>query len=95
MNSFVITDHALYRQWDRGIDRKILSKIYPFIHDSKNKKQVVLVMPSFFRNQGVLGFEKQCLILIVRGKYLVTCYCRNLSECFFGQKIYSNPQILN
>lgn len=94
MNSFIITDHALYRQWDRGIDRRILSKVYPFVTDSRNKKQVVFVMPSFFKSQGVPDIINQCLILIVRGKYLVTCYWRNLSECLFGQKYYVSPQIL-
>lgn len=95
MNNFIITDHALYRQWDRGIDRGVLSKIYPFVADSKNKKQVVFVMPSFFKNQGVSAIVNQCLILIVRGKYLVTCYWRDLNECMFGKKIFNNLQILN
>ena len=47
MNNFIFTDHALYRQWDRSIDRGILSKVYPFVADSRNKKQVVFVCPRF------------------------------------------------
>ncbi|MDR0612971.1 MAG: hypothetical protein LBG45_05755 [Dysgonamonadaceae bacterium] len=66
MNNFIFTDHALYRQWDRSIDRGILSKVYPFVADSRNKKTGCFCMPSFFRNQGVAGIANQCLILIVR-----------------------------
>ena len=94
MKTLIPTDHALFRQWDRGIDKKVLSKIYPFITDSGNKKQVILVMPTFFRTQGIAGFDNLCLILIVRGKYLITCYSRNFAECLFCQKVFSNPQII-
>jgi organic radical activating enzyme len=95
MKTLIETDHALYRKWDRGIDKMVLSKIYPFIAESRNdKKQVVLVMPTFFREQGIVGFDNLCLILVVKGKYLITCYSRKVSECFFCQKVFSDPQII-
>jgi hypothetical protein len=94
MKTLIPTDHAMYRQWDRSIDVLIISKIAPLIIDSRNKKQVVLVMPTFFRAQQIKGFENQCLVLVVKGKYLITCYTRNFTECLFCQKFFSNPQII-
>lgn len=95
MKTLIPTDHALYRQWDRGIDRNVISKVCPFISESRKKKQVVLVMPNFFRAQGIIGYENQFLVLIIKGKYLITCYSRDVSECFFCQKVFNNPQIIN
>lgn len=95
MNTFSKTDHFVFRQWDRSIEDCIVAKVYPSVQCvSKNKKEVVFVMPSFLRQKGV-SKDTKCLILIIRGKYLITGYWRDLSECFFGQKIYTNPQILS
>lgn len=91
---FQKTEHFLLRQWDRDIDDNVLCAVYPLVKSIKNKKEVVFVMPSFFKKQGMPQQTTRCLILIIKGNLLISGYWRNQSECFFGQKIFSNPQIL-
>jgi hypothetical protein len=95
ISRFQKTEHFLLRQWDRGIEDSVLHAICPLVKGVKNKKEVVFVLPSFLKKQGVMNQTSQCLILIVKGHLLISGYWRDLNECLFGQKVFHNPLILN
>lgn len=91
---FIKTYHFLYRQWYRGVNEKILTKIVQAIQEVRKGvgKAEVIVTPSFL-NQ--IGFKsKRCLVLILKGKVLITCYWKEFSELFFGKTKFQNPIIL-
>jgi len=92
---FYPTDHFLYRQWERGIDNYLLAKVLPSIPDKLEKMQSVVVFPTFWKQKGTTDIIRQCLILIIKdGHCLVTCYWRDVNECFFNNSTIINPQII-
>lgn len=78
---FRMSNHFMLRGWDRSIDRALLYKVLPFVECTDCVKDTVLVMPSFLKKKGIARDDKQCLLLIIRSKLLVTGYwCKNPNQ---------------
>lgn len=86
--------HFMFSQWDRSIDDQLLYKVLPLIECTKCEKDVVFVLPSFLKRKGVGKDEKQCLILVVIGKLLVTAYWCDHPNYLFNKKETVHFQIL-
>ena len=71
---FKKTNHFLLSQWDRSIDDPLLYNVLPFVECTNCEKDIVFVMPSFLNKKGIGKDDKQCLILIIKRKLLVTGY---------------------
>lgn len=76
--NFYLTDHFLYRTWDRGIEKALLYKVLPFVNCHENQKDIVIVNPSFLKTKGATKNKRASLILIIKEKLLITGYwCRD------------------
>jgi len=71
---FHLSHHFLLRGWDRSIDKAILYKVLPFVECTKCEKDVVTVFPSFLQKREIVRDDKQCLIIVLAGKLIVTAY---------------------
>jgi hypothetical protein len=80
------TDHFLYRQWDRGIEDKILYKILPYVECTYYEKDVILIQPSFLKRKG-LKDEQNSLVIIIKGNFLISAYwCKDPNYLFKKEK---------
>lgn len=80
---FYLSHHFMLRGWDRSIDKTLLYKVLPFVECTKCEKDVVFVLPSFLQKRGIARDDKQCLLLVLSGKLLVTAYwCKDPNYIF-------------
>ena len=91
---FKKTNHFLLSQWDRSIDDQLLYKVLPFVKCTKCEKDVVFVMPSHLQKKGIAKDDKQCLILVIKQKLLLTAYWCDHPNYLFNQKEIPHFQIL-
>lgn len=91
---FKKTNHFLFSQWNRSIDDQMLYKVLPFVECSNCEKNVVFVMPSFLEKKGIGKDDKQCLILVIRKKILLTAYWCDHPNYLFNKKDIVHFQIL-
>ena len=90
---FKKTNHFLLSQWDRSIDDQLLYKVLPFVKCTKCEKDVVFVMPSHLQKKGIAKVDKQCLILVIKQKLLLTAYWCDHPNYLFNQKEIPHFQI--
>jgi hypothetical protein len=88
------TDHFLLSQWDRTIDDHLLHKILPFVDCTFCEKDIVFVMPSFLKKKKIIKNDKQCLILVIKHKSLITAYWCDEPNYLFNKKEAVHYQIL-
>lgn len=91
---FKKTDHFMHSQWDRSIDDKLLYKILPSVECIQCDKDVVIVLPSFLKRKGEVRNEKECLILIVKFKLILTGYWCNRPNYLFKKEKNAHFQML-
>lgn len=85
--NFKKTDHFLLKQWERKIDDKTLYRILPFVECCKCEKDIVIVSPSFLKTIGIINNNRQCLILVIKAKLLLTAYwCDHPNYLFTKEK---------
>lgn len=73
----------MYSQWDRKIDDQLLYKILPFIECTNCEKDVVIAFPSFLSEKGIASNKRNCLIIVIKQKLLITAYwCDNPNYLF-------------
>ena len=89
------SQHFLFSQWDRKISDQILNKILPFVEcEASCNKKVVIVVPSFLKSKDIDKGNKDCLILIIKQKYLITGYWCNHPNYLFKKSEQSNYQLI-
>jgi len=88
------TDHFLLSQWDRKIDDDMLYKILPFIECVECEKDIILIMPSFLIKKRMQKDHKQCLILIIKEKRLITSFWCDHPNYLFKNEKNTHFQIL-
>lgn len=88
------TGHFLHSQWDRGIDDHLLYKVLPFVESTDCEKDLVFVMPCFLTKRNIGKDDKQCLIIVIRGKWLVTVYWCDHPNYLFDKNENAHFQIL-
>jgi len=88
-----LSHHFMLRRWDRSIDKQLLYKVLPYVECTKCEKDVVIVLPSFLKKKGIDRDDKQCLLLVVSGKLLVTAYCCKDPNYIFDKKDKPHFQI--
>ena len=91
---FKKTNHFIFSQWDRGIDDPALYKVLPFVECTNCEKDVVFVLPSFLSRINIEKDDKQCLILVIKGKLMVTGYWCDHPNYLFNKKDKVHFQIL-
>ena len=91
---FKKTNHFMFSQWDRSIDDPLLYKVLPYVECNSCEKDVVFVMPSFLHKKGIGKDDKQCLILVIKRKLLVTGYWCDHPNYLFNKKDKVHFQIL-
>ncbi len=69
------SDHFIYRQWDRGIDDKLLSKILNRI-ETGTEEFILVVSRNLIKK--LIGKKTQELFIKIKGKILITCYYGDL-----------------
>lgn len=91
---FIKTHHFLYSQWNRKIDNQMLYKILLYVDCSKDRKDIVIVLPSFLCKKGLTQGDKNCLILIIKKNLLITAYWCNDVNYLMKRKKSNHFQIL-
>lgn len=94
MFEFSKTNHFLYSQWDRSIDDKILRSVLPMVNNLSKNKDIVLAMPSFLLKRGLGKDDKQCLVLIIKNKLILTGYWCDHPNYLFDKEKEAHFQIL-
>ncbi|MEI7736806.1 MAG: hypothetical protein WCI49_15165 [Ferruginibacter sp.] len=85
--NFYLSDHAMYRCWDRIIDSVVLYKILPFVNAVDAEKQIVVITPSFLTERQIAFRNNACLILVLQQNLLITCYwCKDPNYLFKTEK---------
>lgn len=85
--NFKKTDHFLLKQWDRKIEDKALYRILPFVECSNCEKDIVIVSPSFLETKDITNNNRQCLIIVIKTKILLTAYwCDHPNYLFTKEK---------
>ena len=80
---FYLSHHFMLRGWDRSIDKPLLYKVLPFVECTKCEKDVVFLLPSFLQKKGIAKDDKNCLLLVLSGKLIVTAYwCKDPNYIF-------------
>lgn len=92
--NFFLSHHFMLRGWDRSIDKTMLYKVLPYVECTKCEKDVVFVLPSFLKRQGIYRDERQCLLLVISGKLIVTAYWCKDPNYIFNKKDNPHYQIL-
>jgi hypothetical protein len=92
--NFIKTNHFLHSQWDRSIDDQMLYKVLPYVECTKCEKDIIFVMPSHLQKKGIAKDDKQCLILIIKQKLLLTAYWCDHPNYLFNKKETPHFQIL-
>lgn len=81
-------------QWNRSIDDQLLYKVLPYVECTKCEKDVVFVMPSFLKKKCMGKDDVKCLILIIKGKLLITAYWCDRPNYLFNKNEKAHFQIL-
>jgi Ni,Fe-hydrogenase I large subunit len=71
---FYKTEHFLFRQWDRGIEDDIIDKITTQLKTSSKTKSIIIVSNSFFKKAGYKIKKNTNLIIVSKGKALLTLF---------------------
>jgi len=80
---FFLTYHAQYRLWDRSIDRELVDKVVSKLNSQLKKDTVIIATPSFVGGHAPAKSKSDCLVLITKGKVIVTAYwCNNPDQLF-------------
>lgn len=91
---FHLTNHFMLQSWDRSIDTQMLYNILPHVKVSKEEKKVAIVTPSFLLQKGIATKGKNCLVLILKQKLLVTAFWCNHPDYLFKKEKQSGFQII-
>jgi hypothetical protein len=91
---FNLTDHFMLKGWDRSIDTSLLYNVLPHVTVSKEEKKVAIVTPSFFSQKGVSEKGKNCLVIILKQKLLVTAFWCNHPNYLFKKEKQAEFQIV-
>lgn len=92
--NFKKSEHFLHSQWNTTIDDNILYKILPFVDCTFCEKDIVFVMPSFLKKKKIIKNDKQCLILVIKHKLLITAYWCDHPNYLFNKKDTTHYQLL-
>lgn len=85
--NFYLTEHAMYRGWDRSIDNQVLYKVLPFVNAVEEDKKLVVVTPSFLASKKISGKAGHCLVLVLKQKLIKTGYwCKDPNYLFNTEK---------
>lgn len=80
---FYKTEHFLLRQWERNISDSCVS-IISLNAKPSCKMQKVVAFPMFLKR--LCGIStKLCLVIMIKGSSLITCYWQSLEETFFAK----------
>ena len=91
LEGFNKTDHFMYRQWDRNITDKSLSKILKRLDKSK-KKTLIIVSRKILKKIGV-NCKKELFIKLDKST-LITCFYSDM-QTYLGTKREQNYLIIN
>jgi len=80
--------------WDRSIDAQLLYKILPHVSVSNEEKKFAIITPSFLLDKGVSAKAKQCLVIVMKQKYLMTAFWCNHPNYLFRKEKKSEFQII-
>lgn len=68
------TDHFLYRQWDRGIDSRIIESITSNINGVFKDKTLLVIGKSDLKKFGLKSASNLHLVLVIKRNILITLY---------------------
>jgi len=92
--NFYKTDHFIYRQWDRAVEDKVIDAIICKVKPIK-AKTTIIVSPKFLKSLNRKIFKKSHLIIVAKGKSLLTLFFVNdLYAYLKSQKDNINPRIV-
>lgn len=83
----VFSEHCLERCWNRKINPNEIMKILQSIDVNFNDKLQLCFHPKFLTSFGVKCRESQCIVVIVKRKRVVTCYCRRQQLCIKNKNL--------
>jgi hypothetical protein len=76
-SKFFKTDHFKYRQWDRGIDDKIVEKAMESITGQQKCKSLIILGADTLKSTGVKNKKHKNLVLVAKGRNLLTLFYVN------------------
>ncbi len=80
--NFHLTDHFLYRKWDRGVEDSTINAIIRYV-STESEEQTIIAFPWFLRNHGEK--TQNCLVVIFKERNIVTTYWRTMEEILFNR----------
>jgi len=83
---YFITEHALFRNWDRSIDFILLTKVASHLKLRDRGKTIVIVTPSFISRSVGTSEKSDCLVLIFQDRALVTSFWNSNPEYLFSKE---------
>lgn len=83
IEGFRITDHFLFREWDRKISTELLTYVLRKLKNKKTKKQIIIVSREITKKTEKCNLE---LFLIIHNKVLITCFFSEL-KFQMGKKV--------
>lgn len=83
---FLLSNHALYRLWDRSVDLEIVKKIVVKLNLDQNQKTIIIATPSFIDGLSLAKSKSVCLVLIFKDKRLITTFWCSEPEYLFAKE---------
>jgi hypothetical protein len=89
------TDHDLYKQWTYGLSDMDLMPIVSRIEAPEGtRKKIVFVVPQFLISCGISKSKKNAMVLVLKGKRIVTKFFSDHPNYLFKKEKEADFQII-
>ena len=91
MRNIIKTEHFIYRQWDRNVCENAVNIMSLNATPSKHVVKLV-AFPHFLKRMCGITTNR-CLVFIIKGSALITCYWRDINEIMFSKNFNRNVEV--